>query len=233
MKLFAISDLHLSFGTNKPMDVFYGWENYTARLKENWEKIVGDDDTVVIAGDVSWAISLDEALSDFKFLNELPGQKIILKGNHDFWWSTASKINEFLLKNKLDSIKILHNNCYFDENYALCGSRGWYYDGSGEQDEKIIKRECGRIEASLRLAKEAEKEAIVFLHYPPAYSDFVSDEIISVLEKYNIKRVFYGHIHGSGAAKIIYEHNGIKLRLISADSVGFTPVLITDCGIFK
>ena len=169
LNLFAISDLHLSFGSDKPMDVFRGWENYTDRLKANWNRLVGENDTVVIAGDISWSISLEGAKADFEFINSLNGKKILLKGNHDYWWGTANKINEFLKENKFDSIKILHNNFYSDGKLAICGTRGWLYDGTGEQDKKVISRECGRLQTSIKGAIDNGTEPIVFLHYPPAY----------------------------------------------------------------
>ena len=233
MRLFAISDLHLSFGVDKPMDVFPGWENHITRLKNNWGKTVGADDTVVIAGDVSWGISLCESLDDFRFLDSLSGKKIIIKGNHDYWWSTAAKINSFFETNGFNTLSILHNNCYTDGELALCGTRGWVYDGSGESDLKVINRECGRLERSLSLASDAGASPIVFLHYPPIYGDYVCEEIVSVLKKYGIKTVYYGHIHGVGAHKAPTEFDGISFKILSADSVGFAPVLIGNCGIFK
>ncbi|MBO4432182.1 MAG: metallophosphoesterase [Clostridia bacterium] len=233
MRLFAISDLHLSFGVNKPMDVFSGWENYTDRLKTNWEKVVDADDTVVIAGDVSWGISLEESLEDFRFLNSLSGKKIIIKGNHDYWWSTVTKIKKFFDDNGLDTLNILHNNCYFDGKIAICGTRGWVYDGTGEKDEKVISRECGRLDRSLSMAKDLGAMPLTFLHYPPAYGEYVCDEIVSVLKKHEINTVYYGHIHGSSTYKALTEYGGIKLKILSADSVGFTPILIGNCRIFK
>lgn len=233
MRLFAISDLHLSLSADKPMDVFPGWENYENRLYENWQKVVSPEDTVVIAGDVSWGISLEQSLKDFEFLNRLNGKKIIIKGNHDYWWSTAAKIRAFFDKNGIDSVDILHNNCYFDGEYAVCGTRGWVYDGTGEKDSKVITRECGRLERSLERASELGAKPIVFLHYPPVYGDYACEEILSVLNRYDIKKVYYGHIHGSGANKTVSEYKGIKLNIISADRVGFIPVLVGNCGIFE
>ena len=188
---------------------------------------------MIIGGDISWAISLEQATADFKFINELPGKKIILKGNHDFWWSTVTKINEFLNQNKFDTIKILHNNCYNDGEVAICGTRGWLYDGTGEKDKKVISRECGRLEKSITDALALGVTPIVFLHYPVVYGEFVSEEIIDILEKYNIKQVFYGHIHGQKTDAIKNEYNGIKMRLVSCDNTDFTPVFIKKCGEFK
>lgn len=226
MKLFTISDLHLSFGTDKPMNVFKGWENYTERLKSNWNRLVSNDDIVVIAGDISWAIDLSQAKPDFDFLNSLNGEKIILKGNHDFWFGTATKFKEFLKINNFDTIDILHNNFFTDGKVSLCGTRGWLYDSSAQKDEKIIKRECLRLEKSLLDGTKDGQKPIVFLHFPPVYGEFVCEEIISVLKKYDVKDVYYGHIHGLGSNKSVNGYDGIKMHLVSSDCVDFTPVFV-------
>ena len=233
MRLFSISDLHLSLSVNKSMDVFPGWENYVERIYENWQKIVDDGDTVVISGDVSWGISLEQSLDDFRFLNSLKGNKIIIKGNHDYWWSTAAKIKSFFEENGLNTLNILHNNCFCDGQYAICGTRGWVYDGTGEKDIKVINRECGRLARSLECAFKLNAKPIVFLHYPPVYGDYVCNEIIDVLKQYGINKVYYGHIHGSGAYKTLVEYEGISLKMLSADRVGFCPVFICECGKFE
>ena len=233
MRLFAISDLHLSLSADKPMDIFPGWGNYTERLLENWQKTVNNDDTVVIAGDVSWGISLEESLEDFKFINSLNGRKILLKGNHDYWWSTASKLEKYFVDNGIDSISILHNNCFTDGNIGICGTRGWVYDGTGQKDEKIIARECGRLERSLLLAENAGLTPVVFLHYPPAYGEYSCDEIVAVIKAHNIKKVYYGHIHGSGIYSALPEYEGINLKLLSADCIDFTPAFICECRNFE
>lgn len=233
MRLFAISDLHLSVSGDKPMDIFPGWENYQNRLYDNWQKVVSADDTVVIAGDVSWGISLEESYEDFKFLNKLNGKKIILKGNHDFWWSTVAKINDYFASNHFDTLNILHNNAFFDGKSAVCGTRGWVYDGAGEKDGKVINRECGRLSRSLSIAKARGAKPIVFLHYPPAYGEFVCEEILAILKEYDIDKVFYGHVHGGAAYKTVAEYEGITLKIISADRVGFTPVFIGECSKFE
>lgn len=233
MNLFTISDLHLSLGVNKPMDIFGGWNNYVERIETNWKKLVNEDDTVLIGGDISWASSLTEAKHDFEFINRLPGNKIILKGNHDYWWNTANKLNEFFRENNFNTISILHNNSYTDNETAICGTRGWLYDGTGEKDQKVILREAGRLETSIKIAKSVGAKPIVFLHYPPVYADFVCDEIVEVLQKYEIETVFYGHIHGKGAEKIVQSYKNIKLRLTACDGVEFTPVFVTKCGKFE
>ncbi len=226
MRLFAISDLHLPFGADKPMNIFNGWDNYTERLKENWQKIVTDDDVVVIPGDFSWTINIEDAIPDFKFLHNLKGKKILLKGNHDFWWSTATKINNFLKENNFDDIYILHNNSYNCGDFTVCGTRGWVYDGAGDFDEKVIARECGRLETSIKSGLENENDIKVFLHYPFAYGDFVCKEILEVLRRYGIKEVYFGHIHGKGKTKIVNAYEEIKLINVSCDLIDFVPKLI-------
>lgn len=232
MNLFTISDLHLPLGADKPMDIFGGWDNYVERIEKNWKKLVNEEDTVVIGGDISWATSLEQAKADFDFINSLPGQKIILKGNHDFWWSTANKINCFLIENNFNTIKILHNNCFGDGNIAICGTRGWIYDGTGEHNTKVILREASRLETSIKIAIEKGHKPIVFLHYPPVYADFVCDEILGVLQKYSINDVYYGHIHGKGIYNIVNQFDGINLKLTACDGVNFTPVFVSKCEKF-
>lgn len=226
MNLFAISDLHLSLKSEKPMDIFRGWENYTEKIISNWKKTVTDNDTVVIPGDISWGSTLEESKADFELLNSLPGKKIILKGNHDFWWTTIKKINEFFTENGFDTLSVLHNDYKKLGEYAVCGSRGWLYDGSGEQDKKVIARECGRLNKSISDALRDGFKPIVFMHYPPAYGEFVCEEIFSVLKGYGITDVYYGHIHGSGFNKSLKEYSGVALHLVSCDCVDFTPVFL-------
>lgn len=225
MSLFAIADTHLSFGTNKPMDSFPGWENYTDRLKENWNKIIDNDDFVVIAGDISWAMNFDELISDFDFINKLNGKKIILKGNHDYWWNTMSKMNKFIEENQFDTITILHNSAFDFDDFSVCGSRGWFFDSEEEHNEKVLNREVMRVKTSIECAKNDEK--IVFLHYPPVTENQCCDEILNLLKEKGIKKCYYGHLHG-GAAKYAFDDNfdGIDFKLISADRLKFVPLLI-------
>lgn len=225
MSLFAIADTHLSFGTDKPMDTFEGWKDYTSRLKNNWNKIVTDKDTVVIAGDISWAMGFSELKADFDFIEALNGKKIIVKGNHDFWWSTVTKMNKFIADNDYKTISILHNNSYSINNISVCGSRGWLFDSEEENDEKVLAREVMRIRRSLESAKCDEK--IVFLHYPPITQNTVCREILDLLNEFGIKKCFFGHLHGD-AAKYAVDGNidGIDFRLISCDRLKFTPYLI-------
>lgn len=225
MSLFAIADTHLSFGTDKPMDSFPGWNDYVDRIEKNWNKIVTDDDTVVIAGDISWAMNFDELKADFDFIEKLNGKKIILKGNHDYWWNTSKKMNDFIESQRYKTISILFNNSYDIDGVSVCGSRGWLFDVDDEHDEKVLNREVGRLRLSLESA--VNDEIIVFLHYPPVTTDTKCDEILNLLKEYGIKKCYYGHLHGVAAKKAIDDVvDGIEFRLISCDRLGFVPKLI-------
>ena len=230
MALYVIADLHLSLDSDKSMDVFRGWENYVSRLEKHWRAIVKEEDTVVIAGDISWGMSLSESKKDFAFLDALPGQKLLMKGNHDYWWTTKTQIEKFFAAEGFSTLRILHNNAYLAEGKALCGTRGWLYNAEKEEDVKIVNREVGRLNASLDDAAKRfpEAEPVVFLHYPPLYGSMACNEILQVLEERQIRRCYFGHIHGSQASKraIRGEWNGIELHLISADYMGFVPKLI-------
>lgn len=226
MSLFAIADTHLSLGTDKPMDVFHGWSDYVPRLKENWERLVTPDDTVVVAGDISWAMKLEECYEDFSFLNSLPGQKIFLKGNHDYWWQTKKKIEDYLTANGFDTIRILFNNAFEVGDYAVCGTRGWYYDKEGEHDIKVINREIGRLRTSYSAALATGKQPIVFLHYPPVYGDIECEEIVNALLELGVKTCYYGHLHGERTHKnaVQGEYKGIDFHLIAGDYLRFVPL---------
>ncbi len=225
MSLFAIADTHLSFGTNKPMDTFEGWQNYTEKLRKNWNNVVSKNDYVVLAGDISWAINFDELVPDFAFIDSLNGNKIILKGNHDYWWNTVKKMNEFLVDNNFSTIQFLYNNAVDFKDFSVCGSRGWMFDTDEEQDEKLLNREVIRLEMSLKSAKCDEK--IVFLHYPPVTTTDRCEEIFDLLLKYGIKKCYYGHLHGVAAKYAVDENvNSVELKLISADRLEFVPYLI-------
>ncbi len=228
MAVYAIADLHLSLGTDKPMDVFEGWNNYTERIRKNWQKLITPDDTVVIAGDISWAMSINNTYNDFDYINKLNGRKIIIKGNHDYWWTTKSKMDKYLAQNGFDTISVLHNNYYVADGLALCGSRGWFYDAETDDDMKILMREVGRLRMSIEPAIKAGYEPIVFLHYPPIYNNMACREITDVLREYNIRKCFYGHIHGRNASKraFIGECEGIRYELISCDRLGFMPLAV-------
>lgn len=231
MSLFVIADLHLSLGTDKPMDVFQGWSNYTERLKENWNRVVKPEDTVVVAGDISWAMKLEDTYNDMEFIHSLPGKKILLKGNHDYWWSTKTKIENYLTANGFNDIFLLFNNSYEAEDKIICGTRGWLYNSISDEDMKIVNREVGRLRLSLsdaEISGNTQAEKIVFLHYPPVYDNMECKEILAEMSENGIKRCYFGHIHGKQAAKKapIGEYKGIKMHLISCDYVDFTPVRI-------
>ena len=227
MSLFVIADTHLSLSTDKPMDIFDGWSYYQQRLEKNWRAVVGEDDTVVIPGDVSWAMSLSQAVEDFRFLNSLPGKKIIMKGNHDYWWTTMRKMENFLKENEFDTISILHNNAYRVGDIAVCGSRGWFFDAEEETDKKVILREAGRLRASIEAALKLGGEPVVFLHYPPVSQTQVCGEIYDVLVEYGIRHCYYGHLHSySTRTAFTGEKDGIKFSLISGDYLEFLPRLV-------
>jgi predicted phosphohydrolase len=227
MSLFVIGDLHLSFGTDKPMDIFSGWDNYIQKLEYNWDYLVEENDTVVIVGDISWGMTMEDARADFEFINNLKGKKIILKGNHDYWFSTKSKVDQFLKQNKFDSIKILFNNAYEYGDYAICGTRGWINEKGQQADKKVLNREAGRLEISIQAGLKTKKTPLVFLHYPPIYANDECIEILDVLHKYKIKKVYYGHIHGTACKYAINgERDGIEYMLTSCDYTQFNPVKI-------
>lgn len=224
MALYAIGDLHLSLGSNKSMAVFGGrWTDYTEKLQEGFSEL-SDEDVTVLCGDISWGMSMKESLSDFLFIEALPGKKIILKGNHDFWWSTATKAKSFFAANGITTIDILHNNSFSYGDAKLCGTRGWFYEElkGDSHDKKIMQRETMRLEASLKSAGEGEK--IVFLHYPPKYLQYECPDILGLLREYKVKLCCYGHLH---AASCAYSFNGkldnTEFRLVSADFVNFKP----------
>ena len=228
MPLYALGDLHLSLGEDKPMDIFSGWNDYVERLEKNWRKLITGNDTVVVAGDISWAMKLEETLVDFKFIDSLPGKKLFLKGNHDYWWSTKRKMDGFLQENHLDSISILFNNAYLADGYAVCGTRGWFLENDTPEDIKVLNREVGRLRMSIEEAKKLGGELVVFLHYPPYYRGLECKEIMDVLLEYGIKKCYYGHIHGKKNFRLAYEgeYKGVDFRLISCDKVEFMPVLV-------
>ncbi len=227
MAIYTIGDLHLSLGSKKPMDVFPGWQGYVQKLETNWRNVVKPEDTVVVAGDVSWAMHLEDTRSDFEFLQSLPGQKILLKGNHDYWWTTIKKMERYVAENGFDSLHFLHNNSYLVEGLALCGSRSWLFDAQEPHDEKVMNRELGRLRMSLDAAGDGEK--VVFLHYPPIYPNADARQVVEVLREYGVKRCYYGHLHGNSIRYAVQGVvDGIEYRLISADSLGFCPYKVSE-----
>lgn len=233
MSVFTIADLHLSYSSNKPMDIFGPrWENHAERLRENWQNTVKPEDTVIIAGDISWGMRVEDALADLKFIEELNGKKIIAKGNHDFWWQTMKKLYEFRDSIGAASIDFLFNNAYVVEDYIICGTRGWFPETNySPDDEKIVNRESARLRTSILAGLELKKEnpnreILVFLHYPPAYGGVRCERICEVLHEYGIKRVFYGHLHGAQKSRIVHQIAGANLALVAADWLDFKPLLI-------
>ena len=227
MALYAIGDLHLSLGAEKPMDVFGGkWLGYMDKLREGMS-MIGPEDTTVLLGDLSWALNLEGAVKDFAWINQIPGKKIILKGNHDYWWSTAAKFYKFCQENGFENQWILNNNHYEYDGWAICGTRGWFFeeDRGGTHDEKVFRRELIRLESSLKSA--GDKNKMVFLHYPPRYRGYECREIIDLLERYEVRRCFYGHLHSeSHKLAIEGQWGGVEYRLVSADYIGFKPVTV-------
>ena len=227
MALYAIGDLHLCLGAPKPMDVFGGaWVGYLDKLKQGMS-VIGPDDTTVLLGDLSWALDLEDAKKDFAWIDEIPGRKIILKGNHDYWWNTATKFYKFCDENGFSNQYILNNNHYEYDGYAICGTRGWFFEEerSGQHDEKVFKRELMRLEASLQSAGQLPK--IVFLHYPPRYKGFTCNEILDLLQKYDVRKCYYGHLHGAShhlALEGLWD--GVEYRLVSADKLNFVPITV-------
>lgn len=226
MALYAIADLHLSLGTDKPMDVFGAlWENYTEKIAQGWNSVVREDDTVVIAGDLSWAMTAQQSLPDLEFVNRLNGKKIIAKGNHDFWWSTLSKLNAFLLEHGLDTISFLYNNAVLVDDIAVCGTRGWNIFGTAAQDSKILSREAQRFKISCEAAAHLSDKRIAFLHYPPLSAGSEENDMIRLMHEYNITRCYYGHLHCNGLGRaFIGQRFGIDFDIVSADVVHFTPI---------
>ena len=236
MALFTIADLHLSCALDHPMDVFGArWQDYMKKIAHRWRLVVGENDTVVVPGDISWAMNLDGAREDFAFLNALPGKKLLGKGNHDFWWDTATKCNRFFEENGFDTLSLLYNNAYAVEDFIVCGTRGWFLEKSqqqtvGEVDyEKIKNREYERLRLSLDAAKRLQvgkhegKEILVFLHFPPLFGEFISPEMLELMRSYGVSRCYFGHIHGKYNLPQLQNHEGLDLRLISSDHLDFYP----------
>ncbi len=224
MALYAIGDLHLCLGAAKPMDIFGGaWTGYMDKLQQGLS-IITDQDTTVLLGDLSWALGLDEASADFAWIDRIPGRKIILKGNHDYWWSTAAKFNDFCQKYGFRDQYILNNNHYTYDGWAICGTRGWFFEeekGSAH-DEKVFKRELIRLEASLKSAGELPK--MVFLHYPPRYRGYTCEPILELLHRYEVRKCLYGHLHGASHALAVEGlWDGVEYKLVSADKLKFHP----------
>lgn len=238
MGLFVLSDPHLSLGTDKPMDVFgRRWEGYTDKLREGWLQTVGAEDSVVLPGDISWAMTLAEALPDLRFLDSLPGTKYIGRGNHDYFWNTAAKMNRFFAENGLSTLRLFYNNAVYAEGRILCGTRGWFTEEKNAPKDadyrKIVAREAGRLEISIAQARYLAElhpgaETLAFFHFPPVFRDYVCTELVDVLKKYGIRRAYYGHIHSVYDEPPETEYDGITFSIVSADYLGFIPKAVVS-----
>ena len=231
MALYTISDLHLSVGVKKPMDIFGGkWQGYMEKIEKNWRAVISPEDTVVIGGDISWGINLKESLPDFRLLSDLPGKKIIGKGNHDLWWSTVRKMTQFFEENQIKNIDFLFNNCFIYDNIGICGTRGWFFEENFQEchDEKIFRRELIRLETSFRAAQsQGVEEILCFLHYPPIAPSYRCGEIMELMHKYGVKQCIYGHLHSDSLRYAVTGmQEGIYFRLVSGDYIDFMPVLL-------
>lgn len=239
MALYTIADLHLSLGVGKEksMEVFgRRWQGYTEKLEHSWRAIIEPEDDVVIPGDISWALGIDAALEDLRFIDSLPGTKYIGKGNHDFWWSTRKKLEDFFAAHGITSIRILYNCAYEVEDYIICGTRGWFYDDNlsgipeGTDFDKLVNREAQRLKLSLDAAKELQaacgKPILCFLHFPPVWNDTPCEPFITLLREYGIRKCYFGHIHGAYDAPPCFDYAGISFAIIAADYLNFIPRII-------
>lgn len=227
MALWAISDLHLAFNQDKPMDIFgQNWEKHEEKIRNNWVEKIKEEDTIIIAGDISWSINIEEGFEDLKWVHSLPGEKIMVRGNHDYWWQGINKLNSLY-----GNMKFIQNNFFAYEDYAICGTRGWILPNNSnftEHDKKIYARECIRLKLSLDSAvKKGYTKIIVATHYPPIYEGNEKNEVLDILHEYGVETVLYGHLHGPSLKKAF---NGvkddIKYIMTSSDYLDFNPILI-------
>ena len=233
MSIYVIGDLHLAFSVDKPMDIFgNNWENHAEKIKLNWLEKVKKEDTVILPGDFSWATYLEDTYKDFDFLNSLPGNKIMSKGNHDYWWATVTSMKKYLRENDFNNIEFLYNNAYLVENKIIVGTRGWINSWRSQENYKILKRENDRLKLSIEdgIKKYGNtKEMVAFIHYPPFYKEVVPEEIdfIKTLNKFNIKKCYYAHLHGESHREAIEGNiNGIEFKLVSSDYLNFDLIEI-------
>ena len=249
--LYAIGDLHLSLAAGKPMDIFGGaWDGYLPKIEQGLSALT-EADTLVLAGDTSWGMSLGGALADFQFLERFPCRKLLVKGNHDYFWETAAKMKRFFAENGLYTFDVLHNNSFLVGDTAVCGTRGWFYEEEERHrparressfskpdrgprmaldtshDAKLLNRETLRLRASLEAGRALGGEPAVFLHYPPLYEGYRCDPLVGVMTEYGVKRCYFGHLHGHARSRAIEgAYRGIEYRLISADHLGFAPARV-------
>jgi metallophosphoesterase len=225
MAIYVIGDLHLSFSTNKPMDIFgRNWQNYEEKVKKDWLLKVKPEDTVILPGDFSWAMYLDETEKDFEFINNLPGKKILLKGNHDYWWTTLTSMRKYIKEENFENIDFLYNNSYEIENKIIAGTKGWNISGE-QEDIRLTKREVARLELSIKSGIEKygnDKEIIVFMHYPPLTKTNIDTDYTRLMKKYGIKRCYYGHLHANSIKDAVEGNvDGIEYKLVSSDGLDF------------
>ena len=225
MAIYVIGDLHLSFNTNKPMDIFgINWQNYEEKIKQDWLSKVKPEDTVILPGDFSWAMYLDETDKDFEFINNLPGQKILLKGNHDYWWTTVTSMRRYIQEQDFENIDFLYNNSYEFEGKIIAGTKGWNISEE-QEDVRLTKRESARLELSIQdgISKYGEdKEIIVFMHYPPLTKNYMNTDYTRLIKKYNIKRCYYGHLHANSIQDAVEGNiDGVEYKLVSSDGLDF------------
>ncbi len=225
MAIYVIGDLHLSFSTNKPMDIFgRNWQNYEEKIKKDWLLKVKPEDTVILPGDFSWAMYLDETEKDFEFINNLPGKKILLKGNHDYWWTTVTSMRKYIKEENFENIDFLYNNSYEIENKIIAGTKGWNISGE-QEDIRLTKREVARLELSIKSGIEKygnDKEIIVFMHYPPLTKTNIDTDYTRLMKKYGIKRCYYGHLHANSIKDAVEGNvDGIEYKLVSSDGLDF------------
>ena len=236
MSLYSIADLHLSLAADKPMDVFGSrWKSYTEKLESRWRAVVNPEDTVIVPGDISWAMTLDEARTDFAFIDSLPGRKLIGKGNHDYWWATMTKMHQFTEENGFSTIDFLFNNAFQCEDYIVAGTRGWYVEErlqnavENADYQKIVAREAARLMLSLteaeKLRGDTDRQILVYLHFPPVFRSFVCRELVDVLHQFKIKNCYFGHIHGVYNVPRSTVYEDITMTLISADFLDFIPMI--------
>lgn len=234
MSIYTIADLHLSFLHNKSMDIFgENWENHAEKIEYNWKNTVTENDNVILAGDFSWAMYLKDTELDFKFLNSLPGNKILLKGNHDYWWTTLKSMKNYLKEHQLENIDFLYNNSYLVEDKIIAGTRGWNLMDS-EETKKMIHREAIRLKLSIEdgIAKYGQdKEIIIFMHYPPITQNTLSHnqflDFLEIMKQYQVKRCYYGHLHGKSHQEAVQGNiQGIDFKLVSADYLEFNLVKV-------
>ena len=224
MAIYIIGDLHLSFGESKPMDIFgENWTNHEEKIKQDWLSKVKEEDTVVHLGDFSWAMHLKDTVKDFKFLDSLPGKKILLKGNHEYWWTTVTNMNNFLEEHNLKNIYFLQNNSFEIEDKVICGTRGWtLLNEDTENSKKMLAREAQRLELSIQDGVGKNKEIIVFMHYPPIVKQNIDTEFMKILKKYDIKKCYYAHLHSKSIEDAVEGIvQGIEFKLVSADALDF------------